>query len=327
MGVTYKDSGVDIERGENLVASIRRKVRSTYGTRVVEGVGGFSSLYDFDGSFMLAAGADGVGTKVLLAQKLNVHDTVGIDLVAMSINDIICTGARPLFFMDYIATGKIEQSVGEQLIDGMVKGCKLSECALIGGESAEMPGLYGAGEYDLAGFAVGEVKSDKLLGGDLVHANAALLGLRSTGFHSNGYSLIRNLLREGEKELSLKLLTPTKIYWPEVKVLLEENVISGLAHITGGGLLNIPRMNPSLDYHLENIPTGRELPLEVETIMSRSGLSLRELCRTFNMGIGMVVATDNPQEAIELLGRDNIVHLGGTVEGEGRVWVNGEAIN
>lgn len=324
MTITYKDAGVDIKRGEALVDSIAAKVKSTYGERVVSGVGGFGALYKAGDDRLLAAGADGVGTKLLLAQSLNIHHTVGIDLVAMSINDIICSGARPLFFMDYIATGKIDIKIGDDLIAGMVEGCKVSECALIGGECAEMPGLYEDGEYDLAGFAIGEVDKNKVLGGDKINASQKIIGIPSSGFHSNGYSLVRKLLRRDEKELAKKLLTPTRIYWPEIKRLLEEEAITGAAHITGGGLLNISRLNKNLDYHLKNLPEPSSLSLEMETILERSGLSQHELCRTFNMGIGMVVTTDNPelvQDTLDSLGTESF-HLGEVTRGEGRVLLN-----
>lgn len=236
MSEAYKDSGVNIEKGELLVAKIRRMVRSTYGERVREGVGGFASLYEM-GDRLLAAGADGVGTKLRVAQILGRHDTIGVDLVAMCVNDILCTGARPLFFMDYLATGRLDLEIAEAVIRGIVFGCEQSGAALIGGETAEMPGMYGNGEYDLAGFAVGEVRSADLVDGSGVSPGDAMIGLASSGLHSNGFSFVRKLVGEGETGLLEEALTPTRIY---VKIVLEllarfPGQIRGLAHITGGG--------------------------------------------------------------------------------------------
>ena len=324
----YKQSGVDMGRAESFVETIKKKVQSTYGDGVFAGVGGFAGLYKMGGKRLLAVGADGVGTKILLAGYEESHAGIGIDLVAMCVNDVICTGARPLFFVDYLAMGKLDLSVGETLVDSMVEGCRQSECALLGGETAEMPGLYRPGEYDLAGFAVGEVSTDRLLGGERVLPGMALIGLPSGGIHSNGYSLVRKLLGEGESELAKELLAPTRIYWPIFKHLLEKGRMAGAAHITGGGFLNIPRMNPSLDYHIHTVPKWEDLPSSFRTILSRSGLPERELYKTFNMGVGMVLATEHPGEVeAHLLERgEAFLRMGETAVGSGRVLLGEEVI-
>ena len=231
--MNYREAGVDIAAGEALVEKIKDKVKATYGPRVKAGVGGFASLYQCGDRF-LAAGTDGVGSKVLLAQSLNEHSTIGIDLVAMCVNDILCVGARPLFFMDYLAVGKLEVSTAETIVEGITRGCHLSDAALIGGETAEMPGLYKPGEYDLAGFAVGEVAPEDVLDGNRIGEGDTLIALSSSGFHSNGYTLIQKLMGEDEA-LKRELLTPTTIYWKALCKLLPTPHLHALAHITGGG--------------------------------------------------------------------------------------------
>ena len=319
----YKQAGVDIERADAFVETIKKKVQSTYNHRVLEGVGGFAGLYRVGEERLLAVGADGVGTKILLACEHKIHTGIGIDLVAMCVNDIVCTGARPLFFMDYLAMGQLNPSVGEALLDSIVEGCRQSECALLGGETAEMPGMYPSGEYDLAGFAVGEISSDKLLGGKRMVPGMSLIGLMSSGFHSNGYSLVRKVLDQGDGELIKELLTPTRIYWPRLKELLKREWLAGIAHITGGGFLNIARMNPELDYHLDHLPDYGELPGFFQTIVERTGLSERKLYKTFNMGVGMVLATEYPEKVeghLEECG-ESFWRMGETVAGSGRVFV------
>lgn len=304
MSLTYKDSGVDIEKGDALVEKIKRKVKSTYGSRVKGGVGGFACLYEV-GDRLLAAGTDGVGTKLKLAIDCNKHDTVGIDLVAMCVNDILCTGARPLFFMDYLATGKLNLQTSEDIIEGVVQGCLQSEAALIGGETAEMPGMYKDGEYDLAGFAVGEVFPDKILGGGKVKAGDILVGLASSGFHSNGYSLVRKVLEKENysEEQKLDFLTPTKIYWSDTKTLIEKDLVNGMAHITGGGVFNIPRMNEELGY---NLSLSMEDYFKTYAhncftfIQEKGGIETSEMLKTFNCGIGLVMAVDKSKVEILL---------------------------
>lgn len=301
MSLTYKDSGVDIEKGDQLVEKIKAKVKSTYGDRVVGGVGGFACLYKV-GDRYLSAGTDGVGTKLKLAFECGIHNTVGIDLVAMCVNDILCTGARPLFFMDYLATGRLELETSEAIIEGIVQGCHESEAALIGGETAEMPGMYNEGEYDLAGFSVGEVYPDKLLGGDKVMPGQTIIGLASSGFHSNGYSLLRKVLSENPTRDKAEFLTPTKIYWKSVKDLLNSNLITGMSHITGGGVQNIPRMNNSVGYEMDQsvddyFSTHAKGPYP--WVKEQGRISTVEMLKTFNCGIGLVLTTAKPDEVLE----------------------------
>ncbi|TDJ07236.1 MAG: phosphoribosylformylglycinamidine cyclo-ligase [Deltaproteobacteria bacterium] len=301
--MSYKDSGVDIEKGDALVEKIKNKVRGTYGPRVRAGVGGFACLYEISPGKLLAAGTDGVGTKLKIAQHLGIHDTIGIDLVAMCVNDILCTGAKTLFFMDYMATGSLDVGVGEQIISGVIEGCKQSAAALIGGETAEMPGMYQNGEYDLAGFAVGEVMEEDLVDGTKISVGDVLIGLPSTGVHSNGFSLVRKLIKNDETDLLKKALTPTKIYCQVVEKLMENHgeAIKGMAHITGGGMTNISRMNKNFDYTLEALPKMDEIPEIFSVLKERSGLGDKELYTTFNMGVGLVIATSSPNELIDTL--------------------------
>lgn len=303
---SYRDAGVDLDKADHFVDWIQSKVRQTYSDRVVSGVGGFASLYDMGDGRYLASGSDGVGTKLLLAGKLGVHDTIGIDLVAMCVNDVICTGASPMFFLDYLASAALDLDVSKSIIGGITSGCIQSKMALIGGETAEMPGVYSPGDYDLAGFCVGEVKKEDLLGGPKVKPGDALIGLASTGFHSNGYSLLRRLLRESdfmEGGFASQILTPTKIYVGVVKTLQDALGASlhGVAHITGSGLQNIPRMNESLHYRIDRIPDPSEIPACMGEFFDRSGLGILDLCNTFNMGLGLVIATDRPDDAMRTL--------------------------
>lgn len=319
---SYRDAGVDVERGDEFVERIRQKVKSTYGARVVSGIGGFAALYDM-GDKLLAAGTDGVGTKVKLAQNLNQHSTIGIDLVAMCVNDVICTGARPLFFLDYIATGKLDLSTAESIVDGIVAACKESDMALIGGETAEMPGMYGDGEYDLAGFCIGEVAKPYLIDGSTMKEGDSLIALPSSGIHSNGYSLVRKLVKETEIEQMTECLTPTRLYWKPVQQVLP--YIAGMAHITGGGFANIPRMNEGFDYVLDGLPDMANIPPVFATLAERAGLSRAELYQTFNMGIGFVIATQDPHAVTEKLSAagEAFWRIGHVKKGQGRVIVEG----
>lgn len=300
----YKNAGVDVEKGDAFVDSIKDKVKATYGDRVVSGVGGFACLYKITEDKLLAAGTDGVGTKLKIAQQLNIHDSIGIDLVAMCVNDILCTGAKPLFFMDYLATGMLDVDVSEQIISGVAEGCRQSEAALIGGETAEMPGMYSNGEYDLAGFAVGEVMTADLIDGRTVKTGDTLIGLASSGFHANGYSLLRKTIPANDVETLTACLTPTRIYVPVIKALMEKHpgLIKGMAHITGGGMDNIPRINGDYSYDIHTLPSADERP----AVMSRVFAMLpetteQELCTVFNMGIGFVIVTDKPDEVMAAL--------------------------
>ncbi len=299
----YKTAGVDIEKGDLFVEKIQNFIKDTYDSRVVSGVGGFAALYEMDEERMLAAGTDGVGTKVKLAQELNIHHTIGQDLVAMCVNDILCTGARPLFFLDYFATGKLELEVSTEVVRGVSAACKMSGCALVGGETAEMPGVYAPGVYDLAGFAVGELYRKNWIDGKSCDEGQWIIGIKSSGFHSNGFSLVRKLLKDGETDLKKACLTPTRIYVKLIHSLLDDQRknITGLAHITGGGLQNVPRINESLGYHITTLPTDDWRPAFMNEIVSRTSMSRTDLYETFNMGIGLVLTVKDLEKAKRFL--------------------------
>jgi phosphoribosylformylglycinamidine cyclo-ligase len=329
MAISYKDSGVDIEKGDLFVERISKMVKSTYNQQVVSGVGGFCALYALDEERFLASSTDGVGTKIKLAIDLGIHDTIGIDLVAMCVNDLICSGARPLFFLDYFASSKLELDVSESVLKGIVEGCLQSKMALIGGETAEMPGMYQKGDYDLAGFSVGEVKKFDLIDGLNLKEGDSLVGIASSGFHSNGFSLVRKILDMNNSNLDLKraCLTPTKIYVQTVLSLLKTYTqsIKGIANITGSGFLNIPRINDKFDYHVTLAPV---IPAFMEEICALSGQDINELHRTFNMGVGMVVATDKPLEIIKELEKmgEKAFLLGSVATGTGKIFLNGSEL-
>jgi phosphoribosylformylglycinamidine cyclo-ligase len=289
MSITYADAGVDRDRGDLFVNRIQKMVRSTYTKAVKSGVGGFASLYDIGGGKYLAAGTDGVGTKLKVAHHLGIHDTVGIDLVAMCVNDVVCTGARPLFFLDYIGCGKLDLAVSEAIVKGVVDGCRQAGVALVGGETAEMPGMYGDGEYDLAGFSVGEVKKSQVLDGKKLKAGDELVALASSGLHSNGFSLVRKLIQPNETELMKQALNPTRIYVKNALAALANKKlgIRGFAHITGSGFYNIPRINPKFRYRITELRTP---PPIFRTLQDRAKLDDKEMHATFNMGVGFVVA-------------------------------------
>jgi phosphoribosylformylglycinamidine cyclo-ligase len=295
----YKSAGVDIEKGDLFVEKISSFIKETYDSRVVSGVGGFAALYEIDEDRLLASGTDGVGTKVKLAQELGIHNTIGQDLVAMCVNDVLCTGARPLFFLDYLATGKLDLEVSTQIVRGIVDACKLAGCALIGGETAEMPGVYAEGVYDLAGFSVGEVFRKDLMDGSRTGEDQWIIGLKSSGFHSNGFSLVRKLIRAEETELKTSALTPTRIYVKLIHALLKDQRenITGLAHITGGGLQNIPRINEALGYDITQLPGDNFRPAFMNEICSRTTMSKKDLYETFNMGVGFVLTVKDIDSA------------------------------
>lgn len=322
MVLNYKDSGVDIEKGDLFVERIKKMVLSTHDKRVVSGIGGFCALYALDEERLLASSTDGVGTKIKLAIELGIHDTIGVDLVAMCVNDLICSGARPLFFLDYLASAQLDLSTSESVMKGIVKGCLDSQMALIGGETAEMPGMYSVGDYDLAGFSVGEVNKKDLLDGAKIKNGDSLIGIASSGFHSNGFSLIRKIFEANSCSVDLKhaCLVPTKIYVKPILSLLKSHreKIKGLANITGSGFLNIPRMNEKFDYHVTEAP---DLPIFMQEVCELSKLRTKELHKVFNMGVGMVVATDSPDEIIrelENLG-EKAFFLGHITDGTGEL--------
>ncbi len=292
----YKEAGVDIEAGEKVVDGIRDIVASTHRPGVVSGLGGFGGLFAL-GQYedpVLVSGTDGVGTKLMLAEQLGVHHTIGIDLVAMCVNDVAVCGAEPLFFLDYFATGKLSPEVAVEVIGGIAEGCRQAGCALIGGETAEMPGMYPAGRYDLAGFSVGVVERAELLSGERIQAGDQLVGLASSGPHSNGYSLIRKLVEDLDLSdehglgtpLGELLLAPTRIYVKEM--LAMRGSAKGFVHVTGGGFLeNIPRILPP--GHGARIDLGSwAIPPVFKFLREKGNLSDRDQYRTFNMGIGMI---------------------------------------
>lgn len=331
MAMDYKSSGVDIDLADKFVDRIKRMVGKTHDARTVASVGGFAALYKMDEERFLAASTDGVGTKIKLAIETGIHDTIGIDLVAMCVNDLLCTGARPLFFLDYFASGKLDLDTSEKVLEGIVEGCMQGKLALIGGETAEMPGMYHNGDYDLAGFSVGEVFKSEMLDGSRVSAGDTLIGIASTGFHSNGFSLVRKIIDSEPNEsvrarLKKGCLTPTKIYvdtFNSLKTALGAT-LTGLANITGSGLLNIPRMNEKYDYDISFLPPPNELPSFMVDVMERSGLSKIELCHTFNMGIGMVLATNKPEAALEVLKSrgEKAWIIGKVIQGSGEIHIH-----
>ncbi|MCL2370365.1 MAG: phosphoribosylformylglycinamidine cyclo-ligase [Firmicutes bacterium] len=330
MAIDYKDAGVDVEAGYKAVELMKKHVKRTYNGNVMGDLGSFGGFYsiadDKSKEPVLVAGTDGVGTKLKLAFALDKHDTIGIDCVAMCVNDIVCQGARPLFFLDYLATGKLEPKQAEQIVKGIADGCVESGCALIGGETAEMPGFYEAGEYDLAGFAVGIVDKSKVINGSKIKAGDALIGLASSGVHSNGFSLIRKIFGETKEELAKDnigetLLTPTRLYVKTIMSLIAKFDIKGIAHITGGGFIeNIPRIFPKGiggEVSLSSYPKGNLF----ELITQKSELSNQKLYNTFNMGIGMVLCID-PKDADKVIAAANALGekaylIGKTVKGEG----------
>ena len=299
--ISYKDAGVDIDAGDALVERIKPLAKRTMRPEVLAGIGGFGALIEISKKYqepVLVSGTDGVGTKLKLAFELNRHDTVGIDLVAMSVNDILVQGAEPLFFLDYFATGKLTLDTAEAVIAGIATGCEQAGCALIGGETAEMPGMYPEGEYDLAGFAVGVVEKRKVIGGQTIAAGDVVLGLASSGAHSNGYSLIRKLI--DISHIGLKsdfhgqpfadaVMAPTRIYVKPLLALMEKLNVKGMAHITGGGITgNLPRCLP------ENMaarvdPASWTRPPLFDWLQQAGNVEPMEMLRTFNCGIGMCV--------------------------------------
>jgi len=299
--LTYRDAGVDIDAGDALVERIKPFARRTLRPEVLGGIGGFGALFEIPKKFrnpVLVSGTDGVGTKLKLAFQMNQHDTIGIDLVAMSVNDILVQGAEPLFFLDYFACGKLDVATAADVIKGIARGCELAGCALIGGETAEMPGMYPEGEYDLAGFAVGAVERDRIIDGAAIRAGDAVLGLASSGPHSNGYSLIRRIVAHCGADLAADfqgrplgevLLEPTRIYVKPLLALMEALPVKGLAHITGGGLVeNIPRIIPeSLTAAVD--PGAWPLPAVFRWLQQQGNVADAEMRRVFNCGVGMVV--------------------------------------
>jgi phosphoribosylformylglycinamidine cyclo-ligase len=314
-GITYRDAGVDIDAGDELVERIKPVVRRTQRPEVLAGIGGFGALVEIPKGYqhpVLVSGTDGVGTKLRLAIDTGRHDTIGIDLVAMCANDVVVTGAEPLFFLDYYATGKLRVEVAESVIRGIAEGCAQAGAALVGGETAEMPGIYSGDDYDLAGFCVGVVEKSAIIDGTRVQPGDTVIGLASSGPHSNGYSLIRKLIDVAQanaqtmldgRQLFERLLTPTRIYVKSLLELIRTVPVHGLAHITGGGLTdNIPRvLGDGLEVVLERQSWPRD-PV-FEWLQRTARISANEMYRTFNCGIGMVAIVPNQQaqSAVALL--------------------------
>jgi phosphoribosylformylglycinamidine cyclo-ligase len=313
--LSYRDAGVDIDAGDALVENIKPFAKRTLRPEVLGGIGGFGALFDISNKYrepVLVSGTDGVGTKLKLAFEMNQHDTVGIDLVAMSVNDILVQGAEPLFFLDYFACGKLDVATATDVVKGIARGCELAGCALIGGETAEMPGMYPAGEYDLAGFAVGAVEKSQIITGLSIQAGDTVLGLASSGAHSNGYSLIRKVLQITGADLSAPfhgrtlgetVIEPTRIYVKSLLALMRELPVKGMAHITGGGLLeNIPRVLPAeLTAILDK--TRWSMPPLFQWLQEVGNIAPQEMYRTFNCGIGMavIVAAADAERAMQSL--------------------------
>ncbi len=315
VSLSYRDAGVDIDAGDALVEAIKPLAKRTMREGVLGGIGGFGGLFEISKKFkepVLVSGTDGVGTKLKLAFELNRHDTVGIDLVAMSVNDILVQGAEPLFFLDYFACGKLDVATATAVVSGIAKGCEESGCALLGGETAEMPGMYPDGEYDLAGFAVGAVEKSQIIDGSKIVPGDVVLGLASSGIHSNGYSLVRKIIQVAKpdleadfhgRKLSDVLMAPTRLYVKPLLALMQSMEVKGLVHITGGGLVeNIPRV--LADHLTAVLDAGAwEMPPLFKWLQQHGGVADAEMHRVFNCGIGMtvIVAKENADAAMAQL--------------------------
>ena len=332
--LSYKDAGVDIDAGNALVENIKGAVKRTTRPEVMGGLGGFGSVCQLPTGYkepVLVAGTDGVGTKLRLAIDLNKHDTVGIDLVAMCVNDLIVQGAEPLFFLDYYATAKLDVDVASSVVEGIAEGCVQANCALVGGETAEMPGMYHQGDYDIAGFCVGVAEKSRLLDGSKVKAGDQLIALGSSGAHSNGYSLIRKVLEVNNtntdelldgKSIAERLLEPTKIYVKSVLALLKDVDVHALSHITGGGFWeNIPRVLPESAQAIINDKSW-EWPVIFNWLQEKGNITTHEMYRTFNCGVGMIIAVpaDKVEQSLSILTSqgENAWHIGEIAERDGQ---------
>ncbi len=334
--LSYQDAGVDIDAGKRLVELIKPAVARTRRPEVIAGLGGFGGLFrlptDRYRKPVMVSGTDGVGTKLRLAIDMDRHDTIGIDLVAMCVNDVLVAGAEPMFFLDYYATGKLKPETAATVVEGIAEGCQQAGCALIGGETAEMPGMYQSDDYDLAGFCVGIVEEDELLDGSRIEPGNVLIGLASSGLHSNGYSLARKVLATSASSLDspfdgstlgLCLLRPTRIYVSSIMNLLRRQTIHGLAHITGGGLTeNLPRILPAGCSAVVDLDTWQR-PEIFCWLQDRGGIDEHEMLRTFNCGVGMVVClpAEKEADAIASLNSDGerAFRLGIVEKGDGEV--------
>lgn len=329
--LTYKESGVNIEEGYKSVKLIKDYAKKTMSEYVLNGLGSFGGMLELPEGYkkpVLVSGTDGVGTKLDIACKKKKYDTVGIDCVAMCVNDILCHGAKPLFFLDYIACGKLEAEVAASLVKGVSDGCLDSDCALIGGETAEMPGFYKEGDYDIAGFAVGIVDKDKIISGEKIAKGDKIIGIKSSGIHSNGYSLVRKVFKDLDREFNGKpiwetLLTPTKIYVKPILALLEKYEIKGMAHITGGGFIeNVPRMFNGRELTAVIRKDSYPLP-EIFEEMESLGVDRDHMYNTFNMGIGFVLCVK--EEDVNPILKD-LLEIGEVAYEIGYVTSGGEGI-
>jgi len=331
---TYRESGVDPQKAERLVDYIKKKVKKAFGD--YEGIGSFAGGISIEGirNPVVFTSTDGVGTKLKIIQRMGMHRVGGIDLVAMNVNDVITTGAKPILFLDYIATGKIKEEVLKEVIDGIVEGCEEAECILAGGETAEMPGFYPEGVYDLAGFCVGICSKEEVIDGKGINPGDTVIGIPSSGFHSNGYSLIRKVIDEHEIDITKPiyegspplceiLLKPTRIYVVTIQRLKKNLNVKGIAHITGGGIPgNLARILPDGRRAVID-PESWEFPEEMKWLMEKGGIPLDEMFRTFNMGIGMVVVVDGEvrDKALDLL--EDAIQIGVIEEGKKGVTIRG----
>jgi phosphoribosylformylglycinamidine cyclo-ligase len=332
--MTYYDAGVDIDAGNRLVENIKPHVKRTMRSEVLNGIGGFGALFEISKNYknpVLVSSTDGVGTKLKLAFKLGKHDCIGIDLVAMSVNDILVQGAEPLFFLDYFACGRLDVDIATRVVKGIALGCEQAGCALIGGETAEMPGMYSENEYDLAGFAVGVVEKDRIINGQSITEGDAVLGLASSGVHSNGYSLIRKILEESHTDMAANfndkllmdiIMEPTRIYVKPVLELLKHFPVKGMAHITGGGLVeNIPRILP-VDLTVVLQRSAWDMPELFSWLQQQGKITDHEMYRVFNCGIGMalIISNEHVEAVMKVLRNAGEVvwHIGTTRQrGEG----------
>ena len=329
--ITYKEAGVNIEEGYKSVKLIKEYAQRTMSEYVLNGLGSFAGMVELPEGYkkpVLVSGTDGVGTKLELAFKTKKYDTVGIDCVAMCVNDILCHGAKPLFFLDYIACGKLEAEVAADLVKGVSDGCVMSDCALVGGETAEMPGFYKEGEYDIAGFAVGIVDKDKIINGKNIKPGDKLIGIASSGVHSNGFSLVRKLYTDLNEEFNGEevwktLITPTKIYVKPILNLIEKFEIKGMSHITGGGFIeNVPRMFNGSELTAEIRKDSYPLPAIFEDMINK-GVSRDHMYNTFNMGIGFVLCVD--EKDVDSVIKD-LIELGEKAYEIGIVTAGGEGV-
>ncbi|WP_346984873.1 phosphoribosylformylglycinamidine cyclo-ligase [Chryseobacterium sp. POE27] len=326
MSNTYKSAGVDKEEGYKTVDKIKKAVGETHNSNVLNHLGSFGAFYEIGGykNPVLVSGTDGVGTKLKVALDSKKYDSIGVDCFAMCANDILCHGAKPLFFLDYLACGKLDSEIAAEIVLGMVEACKDNNCALIGGETAEMPGMYQPGDYDVAGFCVGIVEKDQIIDGSGIKAGNKIIALPSSGFHSNGFSLVRKVFTDFNEEFEGKplyetLLVPTRLYYKDIHKVLEEVKVCGIAHITGGGLYeNVPRIIPeglcaSIDASKINIPS---IMVELE---KRGGVAHEEMFGTFNMGVGMIVVVDaeHAEKVLHLL--DDAYEIGEITEGNEKI--------